>query len=384
MINPHGNKLVNRIVDEQTKEKWLTEYHEMPQLSISSEALLDVQNIAHGVFSPLEGFMLEEDVQSIIQYDRLPDDLPWTIPIVLDVTPETAEKHQEGEEIALVNGDESLIGVLSLEEIFDYDKKGVATSVFQTLDVDHPGVKKVMNSKEKLFGGKISLVDNGIKKFNNCTLYPLETRLLFKEKDWNTVVGFQTRNVPHLGHEYVQKAALTFMDGLFINPIIGKKKKNDFLDSVIVGAYNVLIQNYYRKDKATMSILRTRMRYAGPKEAIFHALIRKNFGCTHFIVGRDHAGVGNYYGPFDAHEIFREFPDLGIEPVCFRSFFKCKKCQGVVNDSICPHDGTKYQDFISGSKIRQMIKSKQLNQLAEYMRPEVAQFLFQQKELFVK
>ncbi|NHJ33236.1 MAG: sulfate adenylyltransferase, partial [Asgard group archaeon] len=222
------------------------------------------------------------------------------------------------------------------------------------------------------------------KQYKENTFYPKETRKLFKEKKWKTVVGFQTRNVPHLGHEYVQKAALTLVDGLFVNPIIGKKKKDDFLDPVILGAYNILLNNYYPKEKATMGILRTRMRYGGPKEAIFHAIMRKNFGCSHFIVGRDHAGVGDYYGPFDAHSIFEEFDDLEIKPICFRSFYICEKCNGVVSDSVCPHDGSEYQKFISGKKIRAMIMNKEINNLSEYMRPEVAKYLIEQDELFVK
>ncbi|HUT80404.1 MAG TPA: sulfate adenylyltransferase [Candidatus Bathyarchaeia archaeon] len=384
MIPAHGGKLINKIVSENKRERILNEYKEMVSLEINDEVVEDVNNISYGVFSPLEGFMGEADVDSIIKNDRMVNDLPWTIPITFDVSKETAEKYKIGDEIALLNGDQEIIGVFQLEEKFPYKKKEIAQSVFQTLDNNHPGVAKVMNSNDTLLAGKIDLVNTIIKEFKEYTKYPAETREMFKQNGWKTVVGFQTRNVPHLGHEYVQKSALTLVDGLFVNPIIGKKKVDDFLDEVILGSYNVLMEHYYRKDKSMMAILRTRMRYGGPKEAIFHAIMRKNFGCSHFIVGRDHAGVGKYYGPFDAHKIFENFPDLEIQPICFSSFFICKKCTGVVNDNICPHEGTDHQINISGSKIRQMIIDKQLDGLNEYMRPEVAQYLIEQKELFVK
>ncbi|NHJ46438.1 MAG: sulfate adenylyltransferase [Asgard group archaeon] len=381
MINPHGGKLINRLVTKKKRSKIISEFTEMQQLKINNEIIEDVNNISHGVFSPIEGFMGQDDVHSIISTDRLANDIPWTIPITLDVSAETAKNYSEGDLIALVNGKE-VIGIMQLEEKFPFNKKAVAQSVYQTLDVEHPGVAKTLKSEEVLLSGKVEAVNTVIQDFAEHTFYPQETRAMFEKKGWKTVVGFQTRNVPHLGHEYVQKTALTLVDGLFINPIIGKKKTDDFLDPVILGAYKVLIDNYYRHDKAMMGILRTRMRYAGPKEAIFHSIMRKNFGCTHFIVGRDHAGVGDYYGPFDAHGIFKQFPDLEIEPICFRSFYLCSKCTGVVNDNTCPHDGTEFQKFISGRKIRTMIQKKELDGLAEYMRPEVAQYLVEQENLF--
>ena len=371
-------------MDETQKEKYLAEYKEMPQLKIDAETIEEIQNIAKGVLSPLEGFMVEEDVSSIIKNDRLANDLPWTIPITFDISPEDADNYSEGDEIALINqNSDEFVGVLNLEEKYPYEKKAVAESVFQTLDEEHPGVRQVMNSEDMLLGGKIMAVPRVIKKFGDYSLYPKETRKIFGERGWKTIVGFQTRNAPHLGHEYVQKAALTVVDGLFINPIIGKKKAGDFLDNVILGAYDTLFKNYYRPEKTHLSILRTRMRYGGPKEAVFHAIMRKNFGCTHFIVGRDHAGVGDYYGPFDAHDVFDEFPDLGISPICFQSFYICKKCTGVVNNKICPHEGTEHMKLISGSKIRKMLNEKEQDGLTEFIRPEVAKYLLNQNDLFV-
>jgi len=236
--------------------------------------------------------------------------------------------------------------------------------------------------KELLIGGKISLLTNKLREFDEYNLTPKETRFLFKEKGWREIVAFQTRNPPHIGHEYVQKTALTFVDGLFINPIIGKKKSGDFKDEVILASYDTLMKHYYLKNRAVMSILRTSMKYAGPREAIHHAIMRKNFGCTHFIVGRDHAGVGDYYGPYDAHDIFLEFPDLQITPVFFRSFSRCTKCGSVVNDKICPHD-QKYHINFSGKKIRELLLNGQIPP-EDMMRKEVAETILKFDHPFVE
>jgi sulfate adenylyltransferase len=236
--------------------------------------------------------------------------------------------------------------------------------------------------KDKFIGGNIILLSSKKRPFDNYHLNPRETRILFKEKGWREIVAFQTRNPPHLGHEYVQKTALTFVDGIFINPIIGKKKPGDFKDEVILKSYETLMQHYYLKKRSVMSILRTSMKYAGPREAIHHAIMRKNFGCTHFIVGRDHAGVGSYYGPYDAHDIFKEFPDLGITPIFFRSFSRCTKCNSVVNDKICPHD-QKYHINFSGKKIRALLREGKIPP-EDMMRKEVAETILQYDHPFVE
>ncbi|WP_290901266.1 sulfate adenylyltransferase, partial [Ferroglobus sp.] len=275
----------------------------------------------------------------------------------------------------------SVEALMEVEEIYKFDKKEFAEKVFKTTDLDHPGVKKVFEMRDRLVGGKIDLLNQIENPFEKYTLQPVETRVLFKELGWRTVVGFQTRNAPHLGHEYVQKTALTFVDGLFINPVIGRKKKGDFRDEVILKAYEVLIERYYLKNRAVLAVLRTEMRYAGPREAIFHAIVRKNFGCTHFIVGRDHAGVGSYYKPYEAQEIFEEFPDLGITPIFFKQFYYCKKCYGFVNEAVCPHRG---EDIIppSGTKIREMLMKGELPP-KEMMRPEVAEVILSFEKPFV-
>lgn len=370
MPAPHGGKLIYRVNEKKSIDG-------MDKIEVSKEIAHDIENIAYGIFSPLEGFLCREDFENVLYHMRLPNDLPWTIPIIFDI----GNNFKEGDEIALFSKN-GMMATFKIEEIYRYDKKEYAERVFKTIDVKHPGVKRIMGMKDRLAGGKIELIKEGKEKFEKYHLKPHETRLLFKLKGWKEIAAFQTRNVPHLGHEYVQKTALTFVDGIFINPIIGRKKKGDFRDEVILKAYDVLIKHYYLIDKAVLSILRTEMRYAGPREAVFHAIIRKNFGCTHFIVGRDHAGVGNYYKPYEAHEIFNEFPDLGITPIFFKSFFYCRKCKGVVNEKICPH-GKEEHIYYSGTEIRKMILNGE-RPSDIIMRKEVADIILSYKKPFIE
>ncbi len=378
---PHGGKLVNRVASDQEGERLLEEASEMKKLKITRDLAVDVMNIAHGVYSPIEGFLLADEFQHVLDNMRLPDDTPWTIPIVLDVNEEDIAGVSEGDSLALeVNG--KILAVMEIEEIYGYDKKEYARKVFKTESTEHPGVLEVYSKKDLLLGGKITLLNHLESGFERYLLWPVETRVLFQEKGWRTVVGFQTRNAPHIGHEYLQKTALTFVDGLFINPVIGKKKRGDFRDDVILEAYKVLIEHYYPKDSAVMSVLLYNMRYAGPREAIFHAIMRKNFGCTHFVVGRDHAGVGNFYGPYEAQEIFREFPDLGITPLFFKEFFYCRKCGGIVNERFCPHDESQKIRF-SGTKMRKLILEGK-RPPPELMRPEVVDVIMSFENPFVE
>ncbi len=370
MPAPHGGKLVNRI--DPTVDT-----ADMPVIAIGREVAHDIENITNGVFSPLEGFMCHEDFRSVLDHMRLADDTPWTIPIVIDIGGEV----REGDEVVL-KGEQGTTALMHIDEVYSYDKREYAEKVFQTADANHPGVRKIMNMGDTLAGGRITLVKEGVEPFADHYLRPSETRILFREKGWKEVVAFQTRNVPHIGHEYVQKTALTFVDGIFINPVIGKKKSGDFKDEVILKSYEELLKHYYLRERAVLSILRTEMRYAGPREAILHAIARKNFGCTHFIVGRDHAGVGNYYGPYDAHDIFNEFPDLGITPVFFRSFSYCKKCKSVVNDKICPH-GKEDHIFFSGTAIRKMLMDGE-RPPESMMRKEVSDIIMSYDNPFVE
>lgn len=378
---PHGNKLVNRMVTGRRRDHLLEEAIELPKIEINESTAADVVNIAHGVYSPLEGFMVQEDYIHVLHDMRLSNDVPWTIPIVLDVDPEEIINVKESDDIALLyNG--KPIAIMKIEEIYGWNKNEYCERIFKTNSIAHPGVAKTIKKKELLIGGPIDLLNDIPEPFEKYRLWPIETRILFETKGWKTIAGFQTRNVPHLGHEYIQKAALTFVDGLFINPLVGWKKRGDFRDEVITRAYEVLIQHYFPKDSIVFSILRMEMCYAGPREAIFHAIVRKNFGCTHFIVGRDHAGVGNFYRPYEAWEIFKEFPDLGITPLFIRESFYCKKCGGFVNEKICPHSN-KYRVRISGTKLRSFILRRE--KPPEYMvRPEVTEVILSFDKPFIE
>jgi sulfate adenylyltransferase len=380
MIQPHGGKLVDRALAGKRKDEALGRSGRLPRLVIDAELVSDVENIATGVYTPLEGFLGEKDFRSVLSGMRLGNDVPWTVPIVLDVDEETAARLKTGEEVLLAAEDGRPVALLHLEEKYAYDKGDAAEKVFGTRDPAHPGVAKVLGMKDVLLAGPVDLIDAVPTAFDRYKLSPKETRVLFEAKGWRTVVGFQTRNTPHLGHEYVQKAALTFTDGLFINPVIGRKKKGDFKDEVILASYEEAIRHYYLKERTVMAILQMEMRYAGPREAIHHAILRKNFGCTHIIIGRDHAGVGSYYPPFAAQDIFESFPDLGITPMFFRSFSYCKKCGSVVNEKICPHPPADHIPF-SGTKIRDLLVKGECPP-AELMRPEVAEVIMSFKEPF--
>lgn len=382
MPKPHGGKLVNRTLRSSEKAEALEASKTLERVEISEAVASDVENITKGVFSPLEGFMTREELESVLHLKRLPNDLPWTIPILLDTSKGKAERLSEGDEIVLCsNGDR--LAVMQVEEKFSFDRDELAKHTFGTTSSAHPGVAMTRNLGAVFLAGKVSLLTRARSHhfYDKYKLEPLETRVLFEEKGWKTVVGFQTRNPPHLGHEYVQKTALAFVDGVFINPVIGKKKKGDFRDEVILEAYNALMSNYYLKEAVVMAVLPFEMRYAGPREAIFHAIVRKNFGCTHFIVGRDHAGVGNFYGPYDAQKIFEEFPDVGITPLFFKSFFHCKRCGAVTNEKACPHSEGERISF-SGTKIRKML-SDGLTPPRVLMRPEVAKVIMKYTEPFV-
>ncbi|HJU35379.1 MAG TPA: sulfate adenylyltransferase [Nitrososphaera sp.] len=374
---PHGKKLINRFVDSDKKST-----EGMYTVQISNELRNDIENIADGIFSPLEGFVGEDDFQSIVKTGRLSNGLAWTVPIILDVSQQEAVKMKDAGQVALVTHDNEKFAVLHVEELYSFDKKACAKSIYQTEDIKHPGVGKMINLKDRLVGGKV----NVIKRIEQSALRkhrmtPAETRAEISRKGWKSVVGFQTRNVPHVAHEMLQKAALNLYDGLLVNPLIGKKKQGDFKDELILSTYLALIDSYYPKEMVMFVTLHTEMRYAGPKEAIHHAIMRKNFGCSHFIVGRDHAGVGNYYHPFAAHEIFRDYSDLEIEPLFFPAFYYCKRCLMYSNERNCPH-GPEFRDELSGTNMRKMVSegSMPANHL---MRPEVAKIIISSNEPFI-
>ncbi|MFX1265946.1 MAG: sulfate adenylyltransferase [Promethearchaeota archaeon] len=381
MIQPHGGTLIDRTVSQKEKQRISASFDEYTQIQVGRELAQEIHNIAYGVFSPLEGFQTSSEFQAVLEHGRLSDDLPWTIPIVMDVERNELGEATAGDMIGLRYNGKS-IALLEVEDIYPYDKSLMADSVYGTKESSHPGVAKIGTMKDHLVGGRIRLIDDIGNPYPEFTLSPKETRILFREKKWRTVVAFQTRNPPHLGHEYVQKTALSIVDGIFINPLIGKKKIGDFRDDVILQAYDSLMKHYYLQEHSAMSVLHTEMRYAGPKEAIHHAIMRKNFGCTHFIVGRDHAGVGDFYGPFDAQYIFDDYPDIEIMPIFFRSFFFCKKCNSIANDKTCPHGPEEHVSF-AGRAIREML-SKGEAPSADLMRPEVAEAILSFEKPFVE
>lgn len=373
LILPHGGKLINKYIEKN--------YDDLKTFEVSSDIRNDAENIATGVFSPLEGFMIQEDFLNVLKEGRLSNSIPWTLPIVLDTEKEIAKQMKELKDVVLCSGGEKF-GIMHVENIYGYNKENVANAVYGTTDVNHPGVNRLFKMKEFLVGGGVEIFhlneNDEIQKFR---MHPSETRSEIVGRGWKTVVGFQTRNVPHVAHEMLQKAALNLYDGLFVNPLIGKKKIGDFTDSLIINAYESLIMNYFPKNRVLFSTTHTTMRYAGPREAIHHAIMRKNFGCTHFIVGRDHAGVGNYYPPFAAQEIFNEYPDLDIIPVIFPSFYFCKKCISYANDKTCPH-GVESKEELSGTMIRQMVNSGKIPE-KHLMRPEISELILKSEKPFV-
>jgi len=370
---PHGGKLVNRSTSKNQDNLF--------SIQVNADLASDIENISDGIFSPLEGFLLREDFEKVTTKGRLANDLPWTIPIIFDVDKETVTKMKDAKDVALsVNG--TNFAVLHVEEVYTFDKNATAKGVYGTTDEKHPGVAKTMSMKESLVGGKIDYItrpaETPIRRYRKT---PRETRELFEKAGWKTIVGFQTRNVPHVAHEMLQKASLNTHDGLFVNPLIGKKKSGDYKDEVIVAAYETLIKYYYPQNRCHLATLHTEMRYAGPKEAIHHAIMRKNFGCTNIIIGRDHAGVGNYYDPFASQKIFDDYSDIGIEPIFYPAFFYCKKCLSFASERNCPH-GQEFQEQLSGTKLRTMILEKQSP--SEYMiRPEVSKILMNWDNPFV-
>ena len=382
MLPPHGGKLVDRKPKTEKNRKNLSRKAEgLPKIKIDDSTAKDLQNIADGSYSPLTGFLGRNNFLKVVSDHSLEDGTVWTVPIILDVDKEFAEDLQEGDEVSLISKQGESLAVMTLTSIYSPDKKTTAEGLFGTSDREHPGVSNFLNRGDVFLGGPINLIKDPFKDFSNYYLKPVETRVLFKEKGWNKVVGFQTRNVPHRGHEHLQKSALEVVDGILIHPKIGKKKKGDWEDDVILKSYDALLKEYYLKDHAALSIFPANMRYMGPREAVFDAIVRKNFGCTHFIVGRDHAGVGDYYGDFDAHYIFDELADIGIEPLKFDYAYYCKKCGGMVTDKTCPHS---MEDRVapSGTKIREMITSGS-RPPAEMMRTEVSDLILKIEKPFV-
>ena len=375
-IEPHGGTLINRIVDGETKHKLEQKARGLEQITINTREISDLEMIATGGLSPLEGFMSKQDYASVVDLMRLKNGLPWTIPITLNAARKDAERLKEGSDVALINEQETLLGILRLEEKYGFDKEHEAQQVLRTTDEKHPGVQYLKSIGDVYLGGKVSLINRPVhENFSSYRLDPRETRALFKQKGWKRIVAFQTRNPIHRAHEYIQKCALEITDALLVHPLMGDTKQDDIPGQVRMACYEALLGKYYPDTRSMLSIFPAAMRYAGPREAIFHALARKNYGCTHFIVGRDHAGVGNYYGTYDAHYIFDEFSpaEIGITPLFFDHTFYCKTCEGMASSKTCPHDAG-HHVFLSGTKVRKMLKEGEVPPM-EFTRPEVAEIL---------
>ena len=380
MIAPHGGTLVEGYADAEHALAIREEAGGLPSVTLNARQLSDAHMIAQGAFSPLTGFMSHEDYTSVVKTMHLANGQPWSLPITLGVDSLRAADLAEGKRVALATEGGEIVGVLALEGKYRRDREEEAQEVFRTTDEQHPGVANMYQEGDVLLGGKITMLpgspnlEEGVEPYYRT---PAETREAIEERGWETVVGFQTRNPVHRAHEYIQKCAMEARDGLLLHPLVGETKGDDIPAPVRMRCYQVLLDNYYPSNRVLLSVLPAFMRYAGPREAVFHALVRKNYGCTHFIVGRDHAGVGNYYGTYDAQHIFREFSpeSLGITPLFFENSFFCRRCQGMGTEKTCPC-GVEHRVSLSGTQVRAMLAQGEMPP-EEFTRPEVARVLME-------
>jgi sulfate adenylyltransferase len=377
LIPPHGGQLVDRVATNQDALTLAAQAKELPVVKLGMRPLSDLEMIAVGAFSPLTGFMNSADYKSVVDYMHLAGGLPWSLPVTLSVSTEDAKAY-EGKQVTLADEEGNLLAIMDVEEAFEYDKQDEARKAYRTDEEAHPGVAAVYAQGDMLIGGPIRLFQRQAhSEFLQHRRDPKETRAAFEERGWKTIVGFQTRNPVHRAHEYIQKVAMETVDALLLHPLVGATKDDDIPAPVRMACYEALLKGYYPDSRVLLSVFPAAMRYAGPREAIFHAIVRKNYGCSHFIVGRDHAGVGSYYGTYDAQKIFSEFaPDeLGITPMFFENSFFCSACGSMGTAKTCPH-GDDDHVSLSGTRVRQMLTEGQMPPV-EFSRPEVAQILIE-------
>jgi sulfate adenylyltransferase len=373
---PHGSSLVNRVLEGKARDEWMERAPTLPRVRLNARQLSDVEMIAVGAFSPLDGFMRHRDYEAVLAEERLASGLVWTIPVTLAVSEETRKSIGCADAVALTDSQDRIIAVLHQEEVFQYDREREALAVLLTTSDAHPGVRYLRSVGDHCLAGPISLLcrpEHG--PFENYLLDPKETRYLFANHGWRTIVAFQTRNPVHRAHEYILKCALETVDGLLLHPLVGDTRDEDVPADVRIQCYLALLGNSLPTSRTVFSVYPAAMRYAGPRESVFHAIARKNYGCTHLIVGRDHAGVGNFYGPFDAQKKFFSYKpeELGITPVCFDATFYCRQCGQIASEKTCSH-GPEHRLILSGTKVRELLRNGDDLPL-EFTRPEVAAIL---------
>ncbi|MBI4209269.1 MAG: sulfate adenylyltransferase [Deltaproteobacteria bacterium] len=378
LIKPHGGELKIRLAPEAKRKALLDQAKGLPQLAVDERTVSDIEMFGIGGYSPLEGFVGIKDYASIVEKMHLANGLPWTIPITLRVSQEESKRLKEGKSIALKDSQGTLLALLEVQEVFSGNKENEAAKVYKTIDRSHPSVDFLFQSGDVIVAGPLQVLElPNQSEFPKNRLTPEQTRKIFSERGWQRVVGFQTRNPIHRAHEYIQKCAMEIVDGLFLHPLVGKTKDDDVPAEIRMKSYETIVEKYYRKERVVLGVLPAPMRYGGPREAILHAIMRKNYGCSHFIVGRDHAGVGKFYGSFDAQKIFDEFDPkiLEITPLFFDYTFYCKACGNMASLKTCPHDPDQHVT-LSGTKVREMLRAGELPP-PEFSRAEVAQILIE-------